>query len=107
MVDDVFQVIVFVLRFNESNPHEFFERLDALKQFFLAHILVELIVCRLKLGCMHLPDPSYVSFVTAVITSVTALAGLAKVLLEKKRPSAYETAASNPSKKTLTPYFIK
>ena len=36
---------------------------------------------------MHLPDPSYVSFVTAIVTSVTALAGLARVILEKKSNS--------------------
>jgi hypothetical protein len=34
---------------------------------------------------MHLPDPSYVSFVTAVITSVTAAIGLGKLILERKR----------------------
>jgi hypothetical protein len=33
---------------------------------------------------MHLPDPSYVSFVTAVISSVTATIGLVRLLLEKK-----------------------
>jgi hypothetical protein len=33
---------------------------------------------------MHLPDPNYVSFVTAVITSVTAAIGLGKLILEKK-----------------------
>jgi hypothetical protein len=36
---------------------------------------------------MHLPDPSYVSFVTAVITSVTATVGLLRLLLEKKSKS--------------------
>ncbi len=34
--------------------------------------------------CMHLPDPSYVAFGTAVVALATAITGLARLLLEKK-----------------------
>jgi len=33
---------------------------------------------------MHLPDPNYVSFVTAIIAFITAIIGLARLLLEEK-----------------------
>jgi len=38
---------------------------------------------------MHLPDPVYVTFLTAVITSVTAIATLVRTILEKKRSSSH------------------
>jgi phosphoribosyl 1,2-cyclic phosphodiesterase len=44
---------------------------------------------------MHLPDSSYVSFVTAVITSVTATIGLFRVLLEKKPKSSHVQKVEN------------
>jgi hypothetical protein len=49
---------------------------------------------------MHLPDPSYVSFVTAVISSVTATIGLLRLLLEKKNTSKNDTDDSGLLKKS-------
>jgi hypothetical protein len=101
------RVIVFAFRLDVNKTQVFFERLNALKQFFFAHfcclLIIEFELRKGYAGFMHLPDPSYVSFVTAVITSVTALTGLAKVFLEKKAKSLHAEA----SKKTLTPNFIK
>ena len=53
---------------------------------------------------MHLPDPNYVSFVTAVITSVTAAIGLGKLILEKKSASG---TANVPQKKLHPIHYLE
>lgn len=50
---------------------------------------------------MHLPDPAYVAFGTAVVSLATAITGVIRVIFEKKRPTPYETAALSGLQKKL------
>jgi hypothetical protein len=52
---------------------------------------------------MHLPDPSYVSFGTAVVSFLAAMTGIVRLILEKKRKYLHVPNF----KKTLTKHFIK
>ncbi len=57
---------------------------------------------------MHLPDPSYVTFVNVVIAFVTAALGVLKLIFEKKRESPLLSCPHvGPSKKTLTLDFVR
>ncbi|HWZ44144.1 MAG TPA: hypothetical protein VNW97_11740 [Candidatus Saccharimonadales bacterium] len=83
------------------------------KTYLLMNICILLIVeSELKRGVeylpMHLPDPSYVVFVNAVIASVTAAIGVIRLILEKKwKPRGIRIAGDEASKKTLRDYFLR
>jgi hypothetical protein len=91
--------IFFIVRLNECEAEIFFQRLNALEQFFFAHIfLVELIVCRIKIGNMHLPDPITFTFGTAIVNLAIAITAVIRLILEKKNHSKNDTSDKNETK---------
>jgi len=71
-------------------------------------LIVEFELKEYDVAVMHLPDPSYVAFVNAVIATVTAAIGVIRLILEKKRESPEVIIPGvGPSKKTLPFDFVR